>query len=97
MTCTSGDDDYFSADLDDDKVRRYWGRFKVPVLALHSEKDEFVPDDIDQAALNKRYKEVSPMVSPLSGLIPNTGHTVLGDEAREWLGNKVCEFLETLK
>jgi len=97
LIAKDGDDDYFSADLEDAKVRKYWGRFKAPVLVLHSEKDEFVPDEIDQVALNRRYKEASPMVSPLSDLIPNTGHTVLEDEAREWLGKKVCEFLETLQ
>lgn len=69
----------------------------MPVLALHSEKDEFVPEDIDQKVLNQRYKDASPMVSELSGLIPNTGHTVENAEAREWLGEKVAQFLESLK
>lgn len=92
----SGDDDYFSADLEDEKVKKYWGRFQKPVMALHSEKDEFIPEYVDQVALNKRYKDASPMVSPLSGLIPNTGHTVLEDEPREWLAAKVIEFLTTL-
>ena len=82
--------------MEDEKVRRYWGRFKKPVLALHSEKDELVPDHVDQAALNKKYKEASSMVSPLSGLIPNTGHTVLNDDARQWLSERVAAFLETL-
>lgn len=80
-----------------EKVNKYWGRFKQPVLALHSEKDEFVPDSIDQKVLNKRYRDANPVVSSLSGLIPNTGHTVLEDEAREWLAKRVIEFLETLK
>ena len=92
----SGDDDYFSSDLEDQQVKRYWGRFKKPVMALHSEKDEFVPDSIDQAALNKRFQEASPMVSSLSGLIPGTGHTVLETEAREWLAKRVAAFLDTL-
>lgn len=75
---------------------RYWGRFKKPVLALHSGKDEFVPGSIDQAALNKRYREASPMVSDLSGLIPGAGHAVLQEDSREWLGAKVVEFLKTV-
>jgi pimeloyl-ACP methyl ester carboxylesterase len=83
--------------LSDEQVKRYWGRFKVPVLALHSEKDEFVPEDIDQSLLNQRYKDASPMVSELSGLIPNTGHAVENTEAREWLGERVAQFLESLR
>lgn len=93
MENNSGDDDYFSADLEDDKVQKYWGRFKQPALVLHSGEDEFVPSHIDQEALNKRYREASAAVSPLSGLIPGTGHTVRGDEARKWLAERVAQFL----
>jgi pimeloyl-ACP methyl ester carboxylesterase len=93
----SGDDDYFSADLENDKVRRYWARFEKPVLVLHSGEDEFVPKSIDQVALNKRYQDASPMVSRLSGLIPGTGHAVEDDAAREWLAARTAEFLETLQ
>ncbi|KAM4068081.1 alpha/beta hydrolase family protein [Hirsutella rhossiliensis] len=92
-----GDDDYFSSDLDDETVARVWGRFKKPVLVLHSEMDEFVPDNVDQAALNKKYRDANPVVSPLSGLIPGAGHTVTGEEAREWVAGRVAEFLRTLK
>jgi pimeloyl-ACP methyl ester carboxylesterase len=78
-------------------VLRYWGRFKKPVLVLHSEKDEFIPPGGDQVALNKRYREANPSaVSNLSGLIPGTGHTVLDEEGRQWLSDRVALFLETL-
>jgi pimeloyl-ACP methyl ester carboxylesterase len=91
-----GDDDYFSSDLDDQTVSRIWGYFDKPVMVLHSEKDEYVPDTIDQAALNKRYQAANPVVSSLSDLIPGTGHTVLGGEARDWLARRVEEFLRQL-
>ncbi|CAI6082377.1 unnamed protein product [Clonostachys chloroleuca] len=97
LIAKGGDDDYFSTDLDDEKVKGFWGRFQKPVLVLHSEKDDFVPAHIDQAALNKRYQEASPMVSQLSGLIPNTGHAVPNEDARQWLSEKVAEFLRALQ
>ncbi|KND92338.1 hypothetical protein TOPH_03102 [Tolypocladium ophioglossoides CBS 100239] len=96
LCAKGGDDDYFSSDLDEEMVSRVWGRFKKPVLVLHSEKDEFITDKIDQEALNKRYRDANPLVSSLSGLIPGTGHTVLEDEARQWLAKRVIEFLRTL-
>lgn len=92
-----GDDDYFSSDLDDETVSRFWGRFKKPVLVLHSEKDEFVPASIDQAMLNKKFQDANPVISSLSGLIPDTGHTVLQEEARQWLAERVKQFLVTLE
>lgn len=91
-----GADDYFSSDLDDQTVHNFWSRFNKPVLVLHSEKDEFVPARVDQAAINKKYQAASSLVSPLSGLIPGTGHTVLQEEARDWLAGRVVEFLRTL-
>ncbi|KAH6604284.1 hypothetical protein Trco_007730 [Trichoderma cornu-damae] len=91
-----GADDYFSSDLDDQTVKKFWGRFDKPVLVLHSEKDEFVPPKVDQAALNKKFQQASPFVSSLSGLIPETGHTVLQEEAQEWLAERVIDFLRTL-
>lgn len=93
----SGDDDYFSSDFDDAKLAELWSRFNKPVLVLHSDEDEFVPEHVDQADQNKRFQGASPMVSPLSGLIPDAGHTVEEEAAREWLGKKVVEFLGTLK
>jgi pimeloyl-ACP methyl ester carboxylesterase len=96
LTDESGDDDYFSADLEDDKIKMFWSRFQKPVLVLHSGDDEFVPERVDQAASNKRYQAASPLVSPLSGLIPGASHTVEEPEAQEWFAKRVGEFLKTL-
>jgi pimeloyl-ACP methyl ester carboxylesterase len=96
MLWRRGDDDYFTSDLDDATVKRVWGRFEKPVLVLHSEKDEFVPSKVDSAALNKRYQDASPLVSKLSGLIPGTGHTVKEDAARQWLSQRVQDFLKEI-
>ncbi|KAF7558691.1 hypothetical protein G7046_g5462 [Stylonectria norvegica] len=91
-----GDDDYFSSDLDHDTVTKYWTRFTSPVLALHSEKDEFMPPGIDQEALNKRYRETTPYVSALSGLIPGAGHGVEEPDAQEWMAQRIVQYLESL-
>lgn len=93
----SGDDDYFSSDLDDDTVRKYWRRFNKPVLALHSANEEHVPHFVNQITENQRFQKANPMVSPLSGLIPEASHQVLEENAREWLGQRVVEFLQTLE
>jgi hypothetical protein len=52
---------------------------------------------VDQASQNKKFQAANPCVSPLSGLIPDAGHTVEEEAAREWLGKRVVEFLQTLK
>jgi pimeloyl-ACP methyl ester carboxylesterase len=95
LASKGGDDDYFSSDLDDKTLQKNWSRFKKPVLVLHSAEDEFVPARIDQAASNKKYKELnSSAVSDLSGLIPGASHTVEQPESQEWLSKTVIEFLK---
>lgn len=96
LLAKGGDEDFFSSDLDDAIVKKIWGRFDKPVLVLHSEKDENVPHNVDQRKLNKLYQQAGAQISSLSDLIPNTGHTVRRDSAREWLGERVIKFLETL-
>lgn len=97
LTHARGDDDYFSSDLDDETVARVWGRFKKPVLVLHSDEDEFVPDSVDKAAMNSKYRNANSAVSPLSGLIPGADHAVAKSEAQEWVADRVAEFVRTLK
>ena len=65
------------------------------MLVLHSAEDEFVPERIDQAASNKKYKALNPAVSQLSGLIPGASHTVDQPPAQEWLSKTVVEWLKT--
>lgn len=91
-----GDDDYFTSDLDDETVKRVWGRFEKPVLVLHSEKDEFVPSRVDSMALNKRYQEANPVVTKLSGLIPGASHAIHNEEGREWTATRVQDFLQDI-
>ncbi|KAG5950649.1 hypothetical protein E4U53_004649 [Claviceps sorghi] len=97
LVAKDGDDDYFSSDLDDETVRKYWSRFNKPVLALHSANDEYVPGFVDQAKESQRFQKANPMVSPLSGLIPGASHQVLEETARKWLDQRVLEFLQTLE
>ncbi|KAH7326380.1 hypothetical protein B0I35DRAFT_475036 [Stachybotrys elegans] len=96
LCAKGGDDDYFSSDLDDETVVKFWSRFEKPVLVLHSEEDEHVPKHVNQEELNKRYQKAGKHVSSLSGIIPGTGHTVRGQEARDWLADRVIQFLGTL-
>lgn len=94
LTFCSGADDYFSSDLDLPTLSKFWARFNKPVLVLHSENDEFVPPTVDQKRMNNLYKTLNTHVSPLSGIIPGTGHTVLEEEARQWLAERVIQFLK---
>lgn len=55
-----------------------------------------MPKSVDALALNKRYQNANPKVSALSGLIPGTGHAVEDESAREWVAQRVQQFLEEI-
>ncbi|KAL2024432.1 hypothetical protein VTK56DRAFT_8243 [Thermocarpiscus australiensis] len=90
-----GDDDYFSSDLPDEKLAAIWGKLEQPVLILPSEKDEWVPSEIDVIGLVNRWKSFCKpgVASALSGLIPGADHRVEEAAAQEWLADRVATFL----
>jgi pimeloyl-ACP methyl ester carboxylesterase len=93
---TSGDDDYFSSDLDARREAEIWSRFDKPFLVLHSAEDEYVPPELDKEALVARWAGVNGRMSRLSGCIPGANHTVDSDAARGWFARTVVEFLGTV-
>lgn len=93
----SGDDDYFSSDIDEATRTKIWSRFTKPVLVLHSEEDEYVPPHVSQDALRKKYLAANPLVSTLSGSIPDASHAVRAMPGQEWLAKRVVQFLQTLQ
>ena len=92
----SGDDDFFSSDLDDDAMTKVWGCFRKPVLVLHSANDEYVPKSVSKMALVDRWTKFSEHINNMSGLIPGAGHSVQEDEAQKWLAGHVVEFLSNI-
>ncbi|EAQ91032.1 hypothetical protein CHGG_02967 [Chaetomium globosum CBS 148.51] len=93
-----GDDDYFSSDLPDSKLAEIWGKLEQPVLIVPSEKDEWVPAEIDVMGLVKKWKSFCRpgIASELSGLIPGANHRVDNDAGQEWLADRVARFLAGL-
>lgn len=100
-----GDDDYFSSDAGEDKVRRIWGSGGfggrgVPVMPLLGAQDQSVPDHVDKEALVKRWttavKNAGGQVGNGSGVIPGASHNLndSSEEARDDLCNRVVDFLQ---
>lgn len=96
--CTplSGDDDYFSSDIPDEKLATIWGRVKQPIMVVPSAEDQYVPKTVDFEKLLAKWKSVCPSMSNLSGLIPGANHTVDAEESQDWLGGRVVSFLKSL-
>ncbi|KAL2256756.1 hypothetical protein VTK26DRAFT_1179 [Humicola hyalothermophila] len=94
-----GADDYFSSDLDDEKLKTIWGRLEQPVLILPSERDEWVPETIDVAGMVSKWKSFCKpgIASELSGLIPGAKHTVDDPEGQKWLADRVAAFLAEIE
>jgi len=98
LAAKGGDDDYFSADLDEAIIRAKFGRIDGPILILPGEKDELVPPSVDKRELLSRWVQACPegTVSKLSVLIPEADHAISHPEVQEWVSNSVLLFLEAL-
>lgn len=96
-----GDDDYFSSYLTDEDYKKSFGVVTKPLLVLYGEKDEFVPEHVDRAALIEKWKQNtdSKVWSPLSKILKGATHNV-GPESdagsEEDLIDTVIKFLQTV-
>jgi len=94
----SGDDDYFSSDLPDERLKTTFGRIDKPIMFLPCEKDELVPPSVDRSGILARWTASCPpgLVSPLSGFVPGANHIVSSPDAWAWIAERVVGFLGAL-
>jgi hypothetical protein len=85
LLSVGGDDDYFSSDLPDDKLKETFGFFQshTPLLILFSGADEHVPKTVDMQALLGRWSRVmqssGSVLGSSSGVIPGAHHNLEQD------------------
>ncbi|KAK4161096.1 UPF0613 protein PB24D3.06c 1 [Cladorrhinum sp. PSN259] len=95
LAAVGGDDDYFSSDLTDERIKELFGRVDKPLLILPAGEDEMVPPDVDRQSLLNRWIAGcnQGVVSEFSGFIPGSGHVVSEKPAMEWVAERVRKFL----
>lgn len=98
LAAKGGDDDYFSADLDDTTIGATFGRFDKPVLILPGEKDELVPPSVDRKGLLSRWIRACPagLVSELSSFVPQGDHSISNPKAQTYVGDTIFQFIQAL-
>ena len=95
LSLNSGNDDYFSSDIDDTKLAATFGRINKPTMIMPSENDEMIPSAVNKRVLLQRWVKASPsdLVSQLSDLVPGADHTLSAIEAQQWFSERVVRFL----
>jgi hypothetical protein len=97
LIAPSGDDDFFSSDLDDGVLKTKFAGLRIPTLMMVSEKDEMVPETVDKRALLERWMNAaSGCVRELSGVNPGADHEVSAIEPRKWMMERVIGLLGSL-
>jgi alpha-beta hydrolase superfamily lysophospholipase len=106
LLSSGGDDDYFSSDLSDEKLKKTFGAIKKesPLLILYSGADEYAPSSVDLNALTQKWmefvKEEGGIVDEENGgIIPGAHHNLEedGDEVLNDLCGRVCSFLSKIE
>ncbi|KAL2837122.1 hypothetical protein BJY01DRAFT_221311 [Aspergillus pseudoustus] len=101
-----GEDDLFSSDLTDDRLRQTFGAIhgrgvlRSKLLVLYSGRDETVPPSVDKVHLLRRWQRATDADQAhwheQSGVIPGASHTISGAgqaKPRQILVRKVMRFL----
>jgi len=97
----AGEDDYFSSDFDDERLRRTFGKLghtKTPICILYGERDAYVPESVNKKELvgkwERHIKEGGGVVGEGSGVVPEMSHTVkeLGAPLGDMIG-RISKFL----
>ncbi|KAK3315984.1 hypothetical protein B0H66DRAFT_499037 [Apodospora peruviana] len=98
IVAKGGDDDYFSSDLSDERVKEIWGKVNKPIMILPGKCDEMVPPSVNRVALLHRWSVACDerWWSDLSTFIPGADHIVSEPAGQKWLGERVVLFLGRL-
>lgn len=79
----AGEDDYFSSDFDDERLRGTFGKIggtETPISILFGGSDEHVPESVDKDKLVSRWIKIiadgGGVVDEDSGVIPDATHTL---------------------
>jgi alpha-beta hydrolase superfamily lysophospholipase len=99
LAAKGGDDDYFSADLEEATIKAKFGRVDRPILILPGEEDELVPSFVDKKELLSRWVQACPegTVSKLSALVPKADHEISHPEAQERVCDSIMPFIDALR
>ena len=101
----NGEDDYFSSDFDDERLRTVFGKLGKTgkrISFLFSGSDQYVPGTIDKSKLVESWHEhvrsVGGKIDEGSGIVRGASHTLKeGGEPLENLVGRVVGFLERLE
>lgn len=101
----AGEDDYFSSDFDDERLRGTFGKIGstgTPMLILYSGSDAHVPENLDKQLLLDRWSRIinegGGVVDPRSAIIPGASHTLkeLGQPTKD-VFERVNVFLKRVE
>ena len=98
----NGEDDYFSSDLEDERLETTFGKLgksRARLMFLYSGEDQYVPDEIDKTKLVESWhchvKKGGGTLDQESGIVEEASHTLEeGGEGVEDLVGRVLGFLK---
>jgi pimeloyl-ACP methyl ester carboxylesterase len=100
LACKGGEDDYFSSDLSEERLKSTLAKVDKPLLIVYGEKDEYVPESVDKKALVARWMGVvgEKAHGKSSDLLDGASHNLNGDDERVVgeLITRVNDFLTSL-
>ncbi|KAI8992368.1 hypothetical protein BDB01DRAFT_738314 [Pilobolus umbonatus] len=95
LVAENGDDDVFSTDLSDERIRTLYQEVNRPICWIYSEKDEYYESKEDMSAVMERYQRLCPAIK-VTECVPDADHSINNNQAQEYFISVVTNFIKSL-
>ncbi|KAG0367688.1 hypothetical protein BC939DRAFT_477712 [Gamsiella multidivaricata] len=96
LASVGGDDDMFSSDIPFERMQALFGQVKVPVIWVHSGKDEYVPDNVNKEQLVSKLTAACP-TSAGAIVLPDADHAISDQFSQVKFCEVVVQFVRQIQ
>ncbi|KAG0322013.1 hypothetical protein BGZ99_003552 [Dissophora globulifera] len=93
LASVGGDDDMFSSDIPLEKMQALFGQVKIPLVMVHSDKDEYIPDHVNKEKLVSQLNAACPS-SFGAAILSDADHAISDQASQHKFCLVVVEFLQ---
>ncbi|KAG0261446.1 hypothetical protein BG011_001037 [Mortierella polycephala] len=93
LASAGGDDDMFSSDIPVETMRALFSQVKVPLMMVHSGRDEYIPAHVDKKLLVSKFDAACP-TSLGSAVLPAADHAISDLPSQAKLCEVVLHFMQ---
>ncbi|ORZ04318.1 hypothetical protein BCR41DRAFT_425986 [Lobosporangium transversale] len=96
LASAGGDDDMFSSDIPFEKMQIIFGQVKIPLIMVHSGKDEYIPAHVDKQRLVAQLSAACGQASMGAVVLPDANHAISDQASQIKFCEVVIQFIQQI-